>query len=63
MHTQPPKLLDKVRHVLRTKHYARSTEEAYLYWIKRFIFFHNKRHPQQMNTGSGAQPYGILRPR
>ena len=50
MHTQPPKLLDQVRHVLRTKHYARSTEEAYLYWIKRFIFFHNKRHPQQMNT-------------
>ena len=50
MHTQPPKLLDKVRHVLRTKHYARSTEEAYLYWIKRFIFFHNKRHPQQVNT-------------
>jgi hypothetical protein len=49
-HTQPPKLLDQVRQVLRTKHYARSTEEAYLYWIKRFIFFHNKRHPQQMDT-------------
>ena len=50
MHTRPPKLLDQVRQVLRTKHYARSTAEAYLCWIKCFIFFHNKRHPQQMDT-------------
>lgn len=49
-HIQLPKLLDQVRQVLRTKHYARRTEEAYLYWIKRFMFCHNKRHPPQMNT-------------
>jgi integron integrase len=50
MSTQPPKLLDQVRHALRAKHYAIRTETAYLNWIKRFILFHHKRHPQQMNT-------------
>ncbi|MBV7337704.1 phage integrase N-terminal SAM-like domain-containing protein [Chloroflexi bacterium TSY] len=34
--TQPPKLLDQVRHVLRAKHYSIRTEEAYLHWIRRF---------------------------
>lgn len=44
------KLLDKVRHTLRTKHYAFRTEETYINWIRRFIFYHNKRHPQEMNS-------------
>jgi integron integrase len=43
-----PKLLNQVRHALRTKHYAVKTEEAYVHWIKRFILFHNKRHPKEM---------------
>jgi hypothetical protein len=41
-----PKLLDRVRSSLRAKHYSIRTEQAYLDWIRRFIFFHNKRHPQ-----------------
>ena len=45
-----PKLLDQVRYALRAKHYALRTEETYINWIKRFILFHNKRHPKQMNT-------------
>ncbi len=40
-----PKLLDRVRHEIRTRHYSRRTEDAYVHWIKRFIFFHAKRHP------------------
>ncbi len=48
MSTQPPKLLDQVRNLLRRKHYALSTEQAYVGWIKRFIIFHNKRHPNKM---------------
>jgi site-specific recombinase XerD len=40
--------LDLVRQALRTKHYSLRTEEAYLRWIKRFILFHNKRHPRAM---------------
>ncbi|HQF44114.1 MAG TPA: phage integrase N-terminal SAM-like domain-containing protein, partial [Ignavibacteriaceae bacterium] len=38
-----PKLLDKVRTELRSKHYSRKTETAYTNWIKRFVLFHNKR--------------------
>src|SRR5712692_7816804 len=44
-----PKLLDQVREVLRMKHYSLRTEQAYVDWIKRYIFFHNKRHPADMS--------------
>ena len=46
--TRPRKLLDQLRDVLRRKHYSLRTEEAYVYWVKRYILFHNKRHPQEM---------------
>ena len=42
------KLLDKVRETARLKHLSIRTEKAYLQWIKRFILFHNKRHPVEM---------------
>jgi hypothetical protein len=45
---QPPKLLDQVRLAIRTMHYSPKTEKSYLHWIKRFIFFHSKRHPAEM---------------
>ena len=45
-----PRLLDQVRAAIRTRHYSRRTEETYLGWIKRFIFFHNKRHPGSMGA-------------
>src|SRR5438876_4206967 len=44
------RLLDQVREVLRLKHYSIRTEEAYVQWIKRFIFFHGKRHPREMGA-------------
>ena len=43
-----PKLLDQVRDRLRVKHYSLRTEGAYLAWIRRYILFHNKRHPREM---------------
>lgn len=43
-----PKLLDQVRQVIRVKHYSIRTEESYINWLKRFIFFHNKKHPITM---------------
>ena len=43
-----PKLLDQVRQAIRTRHYSYRTEKAYVHWIKRFIFFHNKRHSADM---------------
>lgn len=41
----PPKLINQVRSVLRVKHRSLRTEEACWHWIKRFILFHQKRHP------------------
>ena len=45
-----PKLLDQVRERVRLKHYSIRTEQAYVEWIKRFILFHDKRHPAQMGA-------------
>jgi len=45
---QKPKLLERVKTQLRVNHYSRKTEEVYLGWIKRFILFHNKKHPEEM---------------
>jgi integrase len=46
----PPKLLDQVRDRIRVKHYSIRTETQYVQWIKRFILFHGKRHPQEMRV-------------
>lgn len=46
----PKRLLDRVREVLRIKHYSIRTEEAYTGWIVRYILFHNKRHPKDMGA-------------
>ncbi|WP_269533272.1 integron integrase [Chitinimonas sp. BJYL2] len=48
METNPPRLLELVRQRIRLKHFSIRTEEAYLGWIKQFILFHGKRHPQEM---------------
>ena len=47
---QAPKLLDRVRHACRVRHYSIRTEEAYHDWVKRYILFHNRRHPQEMGA-------------
>lgn len=41
---QPPKLLDRVRQAIRFRHFSRKTEKSYLYYIRDFILFHQKRH-------------------
>jgi len=45
-----PRLLDRVREAIRARHYSRRTEKAYVDWIKRYIFFHHKRHPIEMGA-------------
>jgi hypothetical protein len=50
------KLLDRVREAIRFKHYSLPTEQAYVDWIKRFILFHGKRHPESM----GAEELGTF---
>jgi site-specific recombinase XerD len=44
----PPRLLERVRIALRTRHYSPRTEKAYVAWIRRFILFHGKRHPDTL---------------
>ncbi|HTH95665.1 MAG TPA: site-specific integrase [Rhodocyclaceae bacterium] len=41
----PPRLLDQLSIVCRRRHFSPRTEEAYRYWVRQFIFFHNKQHP------------------
>jgi integron integrase len=45
-----PRLFDAIRHKVRAKHYSYRTEQQYLYWIRRFIFHHKKRHPAEMGA-------------
>lgn len=44
-----PRLLDQVRDRLRLKHYSLRTEEAYVYWIRRYILATGKKHPRELN--------------
>ncbi|MGH0030245.1 MAG: integron integrase [Myxococcota bacterium] len=46
----PPRLLDQLRDALRTRHYSLRTEQAYVGWVRRFILFHDKRHPKDMGS-------------
>jgi integron integrase len=50
METPPKKLLDQVRDAIRLKHYSYRTEQTYVQWIRRYILFHNKRHPKDMGV-------------
>lgn len=50
MTDQPMKLHDQLRDRIRVKHYSIRTEQAYWGWIKRFIFFNDKRHPKDMGA-------------
>ena len=44
------RLLDHMRNVVRLKHLSLRTEEAYVSWVRRFILFHDKRHPADMGA-------------
>jgi integron integrase len=48
--TPPVKLLDRVRHAARLRHMSRRTEDAYVAWVRRYILFHDKKHPAEMGT-------------
>jgi integron integrase len=46
----PPKLLDRVREAIRSRHFSRRTETCYISWIRRYILFHGKKHPRTMGA-------------
>ena len=43
-----PEFLDQVRNAIRVKHYSLRTEQSYIYWVRKFIFFNKKCHPKDM---------------
>jgi hypothetical protein len=47
---KPKKLLDQLREAIRIKHYSYSTNKPYDHWAKRYILFHNKRHPAEIGS-------------
>ena len=47
IHPRNPRLLDEIRTISRLKHYSIRTDEAYSHWIRRFILYHQKRHPRE----------------
>ncbi len=47
---KPKKLLDQLRDTIRLKHYSYSTEKTYVHWARRYILYHNKRHPAEMGA-------------
>ena len=51
MHHMPEnKIRDQVRDLARLRHLSLRTEEAYWNWIRRFILFHQKRHPRDLGA-------------
>lgn len=47
--SQSPRLLERLRNEIRLRHMSRRTEEAYLSWVRRYILFHQKRHPSELD--------------
>ena len=45
---QQPRLLERLSQVIRLRHYSYRTEQSYVFWIRRFVLFHDKRHPGQL---------------
>ncbi len=55
--TVKPRLLDQVRDTVRRKHYSIRTEQSYIDWIKRYIYFHNRQHPCDLKDVSTTMIY------
>lgn len=43
-----PRFLDQLANACRRRHLSYRTEQSYVAWVRRFILFHNKRHPQDL---------------
>lgn len=54
MNRKSSPFLDQVRSAIRTRHYSIRTEKTYVDWVRRFILFHGKRHPQDLGEAEVA---------
>src|SRR3989442_15300720 len=50
VNTKRPRLLEQLRDAIRRRHYSPRTEDAYVHWVKRFIYYSGKRHPAQLGA-------------
>jgi len=50
MESGPRMLLEVVRDTLQLKHYSYRTEVSYINWIKRYLMFHNRQHPRELEN-------------
>ena len=59
----PPKekkLLEQLSDAIRAKHYSYRTEQTYIEWCRRYILYHNKRHPKEMGVYTHVMKLGGL---
>lgn len=54
-HPRPPRLLDQVRQAIRARHMSPQTKKAYTSWVRRFVLFHDKRHPRELGEAQVDQ--------
>jgi site-specific recombinase XerD len=54
-HSHKSPFLQQVINQIKVRHYSRRTEDTYLHWIKRYIYYHNKHHPKDMGEQDVAQ--------
>jgi len=47
---KPPRLLEQLRDAIQRRHYSSRTEETYVHWVKRFIYFSGRRHPRELGA-------------
>src|SRR3954470_9711867 len=47
---RPKRLAHRFHEAIRERHYSRRTGQAYWHWVRRFIFFHGKRHPAELGA-------------
>ncbi len=51
------RLLDRLRFVIRARHFSLRTEEAYVFWVRQFILFHGKRHPLELPAAEAVRSF------
>ncbi len=47
---KPPRLLEQLRDAIQRRHYSSRTEETYVHWVRRFIYFSGRRHPRELGA-------------
>jgi integron integrase len=53
-------LFERLRQELRLRHYSPRTERAYVFWARRFVAFHQPRHPRELGAQAVEQFLGKL---